>query len=155
MQLQGQRIPPQISERTRKAYNSTTQWQSCKYFARHVGLWVTLIRHCTRQEMHVQRNIEARSSNHCCRGKAVSITYLCALCANVGMCMHVHVALLIQHANHIRRVMTSFVAPLAPSPFSSLSHKSHDFRENVTENKTCVLIFCTTFSKIFLILRRI
>jgi len=27
-----------------------------------------------------------------------------------------------------------------------LSHKRHDFREKVTENKMCVLIFFTTFA---------
>ena len=31
----------------------------------------------TRQAMYVERNNEARSRNHCYRGKAVSITYLC------------------------------------------------------------------------------
>jgi hypothetical protein len=29
----------------------------------------------TRQAVYVQRNIWARSCNHCCSGKAVSITY--------------------------------------------------------------------------------
>jgi hypothetical protein len=34
--------------------------------------------------MYVKRNIEARSCNHCCRGKAVSITYSeCAFLAFV------------------------------------------------------------------------
>ena len=27
--------------------------------------------------MHVERNIEVRSLNHCCSGKAVSISHLC------------------------------------------------------------------------------
>ena len=38
---------------------------------------------------------------------------------------------------------------LCPAPlyniFPTFSHKRHDFREKVTENKMCVLIFCTTF----------
>jgi hypothetical protein len=38
--------------------------------------------------------------------------------------------------------------------FSTLSHKRHDFRKNVTEYEMCVLIFSVTFSKI-LMLRRI
>jgi len=38
--------------------------------------------------MHVKRNIEARSYNHCCTGKAICITY--------GEC--VFVALGVQHA---------------------------------------------------------
>jgi predicted RNase H-like nuclease len=29
----------------------------------------------TRQTMYVSRNMEARSCNHCCRGKAINITY--------------------------------------------------------------------------------
>ena len=32
-------------------------------------------RNKTRHALCVYRNIEARSSNHCCRGKAVSVTY--------------------------------------------------------------------------------
>ena len=59
-------------------------------------------------------------------------------------------ALLIQHATRMRHIVTSFVAPLAPPYFSTLSH----FREKVTEHKMCVLIFSTTFVQIFLILRR-
>jgi hypothetical protein len=36
--------------------------------------------------MCVQRNIEARSRNHYCRGKAVSITYLClCVCGGGGV----------------------------------------------------------------------
>ena len=38
--------------------------------------------------------------------------------------------------------------------FSTLSHKRHDFRKEVTENQMCSLIFSTTLSEIFLILRR-
>jgi hypothetical protein len=49
-----------------------------------------LDRQCT-----YKRNIEARSRNHCCRGKAVSITY--------SEC--VSVALVIQHAKRMRRII--------------------------------------------------
>jgi hypothetical protein len=45
--------------------------------------------------MYVQRNIEARSCNHRCSEKAVSITY--------SEC--VFVALLIQHAMHMRHTV--------------------------------------------------
>jgi hypothetical protein len=45
--------------------------------------------------MYVQRNIKARSRNHCCRGKAISITY--------SEC--VSVALVIQHARRMRRII--------------------------------------------------
>ena len=33
---------------------------------------------------------------------------------------------------------------MASSYFSMLSHKRHDFRKNITEHKTCVLIFSTS-----------
>jgi hypothetical protein len=82
-----------------------------------------------------KRNIEVRSRNDCCRGKAISITY--------SEC--VSVALVIQHAKRMRRIILPSVACLALPYFSSLSHKRHDFREKIIEHKMCVLIFCTTF----------
>jgi hypothetical protein len=61
--------------------------------------------------MYVSRNIEARSRNHCYRGKAVSITY--AECVSV--------ALVIRHAECMRRIIFSYVACLAVPYFSTLS----------------------------------
>ena len=55
-----------------------------------------------------KRNIEARSRNHCCTGKAISITY----------CQCVSVALVIQHAKRMRRIILSSVACLAVPYFS-------------------------------------
>ena len=40
-------------------------------------------------------------------------------------CMYV--ALLIEHATRVRHIVTSFVEPLTPPNFSTLSHKRHDF----------------------------
>jgi hypothetical protein len=34
----------------------------------------------TTQAMIVQQNVEARSRNHCCRGKAITITYWVDVC---------------------------------------------------------------------------
>jgi hypothetical protein len=75
---------------------------------------------------------------------------VCAcVCARPGewacACTCVHVALFIQHATHMRRIVTSFAAPLAPPYFSTSSHKGHDFGKKTIEHKMCVLIFSTTF----------
>ena len=66
----------------------------------------------TRQAMHVQRNVEARSRNHCCRGKAISIIQFCVCVrararAWVGAwaCAYACIALQIQHETR-RHIVT-------------------------------------------------
>jgi len=56
--------------------------------------------------------------NHCRSGKDISITYS----------EFVFVALGVQHAKRMRRIMLSTVACPALSYLSTLSHKRHDFR---------------------------
>jgi hypothetical protein len=64
------------------------------------------------------------------------------------------VALLIRHATRMRHIVSSFVASLAPSYFSTLSHKRHDFRKKKKLlNIKCVLIFSANLSETFLTLR--
>jgi hypothetical protein len=50
----------------------------------------------------------------------------------------------IQQATRMRHIVTSFVAHLAPSHFSTLSHKRRDYRKKVIEHKMCGLMFSTT-----------
>ena len=66
----------------------------------------------------------------------------------------VFLTLVIQHAVCIGRIMSFMASPAVPY-FSTLSHKRHDFRKIVTEQKICVLIFSSTLSEGFLNLRRI
>jgi len=84
--------------------------------------------------------------NRCYRGQAISITY--------SEC--VFVALFKQQSKRMRRIIqSSVVCPAAPY-FSTLARKLYDFRgKKFIEHKMCILIFSTTLSTTFLILRRI
>jgi len=53
-------------------------------------------------------------------------------------------SLIIQHAS-VRSVLYFFVACEALLHFSTLSHKGHDFLENIIEYKMCVLTFSIKF----------
>ena len=70
--------------------------------------------------MYVERNIEARSCNHSCIGKAKSITYSEFMLIALG----------IQHAMRMRRIL---LLPVA----CTLSHKRHDVRK-ISLNIKCV-----------------
>ena len=68
-------------------------------------------------------------------------------------CIEVHVAVVTQHVTRMRPIVTSFVAPQSELYFSTLSPNRCHFRETGIEHKMCVLIFSTTLSKTFPILR--
>ena len=83
---------------------------------KHVNCTIaTLFSKQTTQAMHIYCNIVARWRKHCCRGKAMSNC--------------VSVALVIQHAKRMRRIILPSVTCLVLPDFSTLSHKLHDFRK--------------------------
>jgi hypothetical protein len=86
-----------------------------------------------------KHNIEVRSRNHCCRAKAISITY--------SQC--VSVAIVIQHAKRMRRIILSSVACQALPYFSHYLINGPIFGEKVMEHEMCVLIFSKLCLKYF------
>jgi len=103
------------------------------------------LRH-TQWVMYVQRNTEARSRNHCCRGRKITITYS----------RFVSVALVIQHAIRMRRITLPSVVCLAVLYifFPNYFIKDAIFG-NMLLNIKCVFWFCLQLlSETFLILRR-
>jgi len=67
--------------------------------------------------MYMHRNNEARSCNHCCSGKEMSIIHS----------EWVFVALGIQHVMCLRHVILSSVACITVLYLSTLSHERNDF----------------------------
>jgi len=75
----------------------------------------------TRQAMQVSRYIEVRQPNHCCRGKAISITYseCVSVALGIGACN--------AHAPYYI-VVCGLSGCNIFFLFSTLSHKRQDFR---------------------------
>jgi hypothetical protein len=59
--------------------------------------------------------------------------------------VHVHTALLIQHAARMRHIVTSFVASWSPH-FSTFAHKRCDFWKKKLLNTKCVFSFSVQLS---------
>ena len=75
-----------------------------------------------------KRNIKKRSRNHCCSGKAKSITHS----------ERVSVVLVIWKAKRMRRIILLFVNCLSVLNICTLFHIRHDFlKKNVIEYKMC------------------
>ena len=85
----------------------------------------------TWQAIHVLRNSEERSRNHCCSGKTVTYYYIFR--ERERVC----VALVIQREKRVCHIILPFAACVAVPCFSTFSHKRYDFRENFAEHKMC------------------
>jgi hypothetical protein len=120
-----------------KAHFSLTSTYSYVTLLIFIGVKIFSKESCTEQarQLMYKPNIETRSRNHNCRGKAITITYS----------ERVSVALSTQHAKRMRPIIFLFVTCLDLPYFPSLSNKWHDWRKKVMEHKLRVLIFPTNF----------
>jgi hypothetical protein len=80
--------------------------------------------------MYVKRNIEARSRNVCCRGKAISITYSERMSATI----------VIRHTERMCRII--YCLSGCTVFFHITSQMARFSKKNVTERKICFDILC-------------
>jgi hypothetical protein len=89
-------------------------------------------------------HIEARSRNHCCRGKVVSITYSECLCGSVFVCVCVCSLIYREFKAHARIILSSLSCPaLQYSPHYLINGTI--FGKKVLEHEMYILIFSTIF----------
>jgi hypothetical protein len=96
----------------------------------------------TRQTKYVKRNIETRSRNHCCSGKAISIKRYDCVSVFLPLLLVVQMACIVSYC-HLWPVWIYHIFPHLP-------HKWHDFGKQIIEYKMCVFISSTTLYEIFL-----
>jgi len=107
--------------------------------SRNRNVKLTRITHKQDEQCTCKCNIEARSRNHSSSGRAISTAH--------SEC--VSLAIIIQHAMRMHRIMSSTVSCPALQYFSTLSHKRQYSRKSVTEHKMCFDLLCKFYLKIF------
>ena len=112
--------------------------------------WAEIV---TRLAMYVWRNIEERSCNHCCSGKAISTSTSYSECVSVAICIRqyyifwMRVCSLSYPTYNTHAPYYIVVCGLSSLPyFSTLSHKRYDFRgKKLLNMRRVCLIFCATY----------
>ena len=107
---------PLILSLAKRRQNTTANLKNHEPFIYGDIHYITLLIHyVTSRLMYIQRNTEARSCNHCCSGKTISIK--CSEC--------VFVALGIHHTGYMRNIVICCLAVL--KYFFTLPHKRGGF----------------------------
>ena len=116
-----------FSKREENQYHSTTRWMGPDTILSATHFIINIIIPCdvfvhTAATHAMHYNIEARSRNSSCGGKATSITYfsvcVCVcVCVQVRECGSVPACSLTQHSMRMRRITLSSAAPLPPPHF--------------------------------------
>jgi len=114
----------------------------CRHACKYSYIKKEEVGNVTRQTNCVTHNIEACSWVHHCNWKAISITYF--ECVFLALC--------VQREMRVPHVVVCGLSGC--TIFYTWANKGQGFRKKVIEHKMCVLIFSTTLSKIFFILRR-